>query len=228
MVLVVLVILARSTTMILVVLAHSTVVVSPRACVLVHPSSASRSCPLIQAVSIVSQHLLAIGSKDSMVKVIRPHHSRGHYNQRKAAKWTRIIVGVLKTCHSLGAMHRDLKLENFLLVNKDHDFSLKVVDFILSVFFKPGQTFTEVVRSPYYIAPKDLMKYYGPEADVWTAGVIVYILLSGVPPFWAGRPWICEHEVAPDRVLDPTILSRLKHFFAMNKLKKMACGHGKI
>lgn len=198
---------------------------------------------------------------------------RGHYSERKAAELTRIIVGVVETCHSLGVMHRDLKPENFLLVNKDDDFSLKAIDFGLSVFFKPGQIFTDVVGSPYYVAPEVLLKHYGPAADVWTAGVILYILLSGVPPFWAEtqqgifdavlkgyidfesdpwpiisdsakdlirkmicksprdrltahqvlcHPWICENGVAPDRALDPAVLSRLKHFSAMNKLKKMA------
>ncbi|GAB2267557.1 Calcium-dependent protein kinase 5 [Dionaea muscipula] len=198
---------------------------------------------------------------------------RGHYSERKAAELTKIIVGVVQTCHSLGVMHRDLKPENFLLVNKDDDFSLKAIDFGLSVFFKPGQTFSDVVGSPYYVAPEVLMKHYGPEADVWTAGVILYILLSGVPPFWAEtqhgifdavlkghidfdsdpwplisnsakdlirrmlcskpsqrltahqvlcHPWICENGVAPDRALDAAVLSRLKQFSAMNKLKKMA------
>ncbi|KAL2332571.1 hypothetical protein Fmac_020152 [Flemingia macrophylla] len=198
---------------------------------------------------------------------------RGHYTERKAAELTRIIVGVVEACHSLGVMHRDLKPENFLLVNKDDDFSLKAIDFGLSVFFKPGQVFTDVVGSPYYVAPEVLLKHYGPEADVWTAGVILYILLSGVPPFWAEtqqgifdavlkghidfdsdpwplisdsakdlirkmlcsrpserltahqvlcHPWICENGVAPDRALDPAVLSRLKQFSAMNKLKKMA------
>lgn len=64
---------------------------------------------------------------------------RGHYSERKAAELTKIIVGVVEACHSLGVMHRDLKPENFLLSNKDDDLSLKAIDFGLSVFFKPGK-----------------------------------------------------------------------------------------
>ncbi|KAF9594276.1 hypothetical protein IFM89_028933 [Coptis chinensis] len=59
-------------------------------------------------------------------------------NERKAAKLTRIVVEVIETCQSLGVMHRDLKPDNFVLVNKDNDFSLKAIDFGFSVFFKPG------------------------------------------------------------------------------------------
>ncbi|KAI9118762.1 hypothetical protein K1719_010207 [Acacia pycnantha] len=109
----------------------------------------------------------------------------GHYTERKAANLIRTIVGVVEACHSLGVMHRDLKPENFLFVNQQEDSPLKTIDFGLSVFFKPGDVFTDVVGSPYYVAPEVLRKRYGPEADVWSAGVILYILLSGVPPFWA-------------------------------------------
>ncbi|PSS12130.1 Calcium-dependent protein kinase [Actinidia chinensis var. chinensis] len=110
---------------------------------------------------------------------------RGRYSEREAAELTKIIIGVVEACHSLGVMHRDLKPDNFLLVNRDDDFSLKATDFGVSVFFKPGQVFTDVVGSPYYVAPEVLLKHYGPEADVWAAGVILYIMLSGVRPFWA-------------------------------------------
>ncbi|PAN48723.1 hypothetical protein PAHAL_9G401500 [Panicum hallii] len=111
--------------------------------------------------------------------------TKGNYSEQKAAELMRIIVGIIENCHSLGVMHRDLKPENFLLQDKDDDLSIKVIDFGLSVFFKPGEVFTEVVGSPYYIAPEVLQNHYGPEADIWTAGVILYVLLSGVPPFWA-------------------------------------------
>ncbi|KAG0592895.1 hypothetical protein KC19_1G288500 [Ceratodon purpureus] len=111
--------------------------------------------------------------------------AKGHYSERAAADMCRVIVNVVHRCHSLGVFHRDLKPENFLLASKDEDAPLKATDFGLSTFFKPGDVFQDIVGSAYYVAPEVLKRSYGPEADVWSAGVIVYILLCGVPPFWA-------------------------------------------
>lgn len=198
---------------------------------------------------------------------------RGHYSEKKAANLARTIVGVVETCHSMGVIHRDLKPENFLFVDETEDSPLKSIDFGLSAFFKPGEIFRDVVGSPYYVAPEVLLKRYGPESDVWSAGVIVYVLLCGVPPFWGEteqeifqevlhgdldlatppwtnisesakdlvrkmlvrnpkkrltahevlcHPWLQVDGVAPDKPLDPAVLSRLKQFLAMNKFKKMA------
>ncbi|KAK4758172.1 hypothetical protein SAY87_019473 [Trapa incisa] len=111
--------------------------------------------------------------------------SKGHYTERAAASLLRTIVQIVHTCHSMGVMHRDLKPENFLLLNKDENSPLKATDFGLSVFFKQGDLFKDIVGSAYYIAPEVLKRRYGPEVDIWSVGVMLYILLCGVPPFWA-------------------------------------------
>lgn len=111
--------------------------------------------------------------------------ARGHYTERAAAAVTRTIVEVVQLCHKHGVIHRDLKPENFLFATKKENSPLKAIDFGLSIFFKPGERFSEIVGSPYYMAPEVLKRNYGPEIDIWSAGVILYILLCGVPPFWA-------------------------------------------
>ncbi|KAM1340294.1 hypothetical protein ACFX2H_038709 [Malus domestica] len=111
--------------------------------------------------------------------------ARGHYSERAAANVARTVAEVVRMCHANGVMHRDLKPENFLFSNKKEHAPLKAIDFGLSVFFKPGEKFMEIVGSPYYMAPEVLKRNYGPEVDIWSAGVILYILLCGVPPFWA-------------------------------------------
>ncbi|GAB4855967.1 Calcium-dependent protein kinase 17 [Ancistrocladus abbreviatus] len=111
--------------------------------------------------------------------------AKGHYTERAAASLLRTIVQIVHTCHSMGVIHRDLKPENFLLLNKDENSPLKATDFGLSVFYKPGEQFKDIVGSAYYIAPEVLKRKYGPEVDIWSVGVMLYILLCGVPPFWA-------------------------------------------
>ncbi|XP_062083594.1 calcium-dependent protein kinase 17-like [Humulus lupulus] len=111
--------------------------------------------------------------------------AKGHYTERAAASLLRTIVQIVHTCHSMGVIHRDLKPENFLLLNKDENSPLKATDFGLSVFYKQGEVFKDIVGSAYYIAPEVLKRRYGPEVDIWSVGVMLYILLCGVPPFWA-------------------------------------------
>ncbi|KAM3340427.1 calcium-dependent protein kinase 13 [Capsicum galapagoense] len=111
--------------------------------------------------------------------------ARGHYTERAAVAVMRTIMEVVEVCHKHGVIHRDLKPENFLYANKKENSPLKAIDFGLSIFFKPGEKFSEIVGSPYYMAPEVLKRNYGPEIDIWSAGVILYILLCGVPPFWA-------------------------------------------
>ncbi|KAI6688400.1 hypothetical protein NL676_025228 [Syzygium grande] len=111
--------------------------------------------------------------------------ARGLYSEQEAARIGRQVVNVVHVCHFMGVMHRDLKPENFLFVSTREDAPLKIIDFGLSVFIEPGKVYRDFVGSAYYVAPEVLNKNYGKEIDIWSAGVILYILLGGSPPFWA-------------------------------------------
>ena len=110
---------------------------------------------------------------------------RGHYSEKDASEVFRVMIRTIAHCHNLGVMHRDLKPENFVLATKDQDAPIKAIDFGLSAYFEPGERFRDIVGSAYYVAPEVLKRNYSCEADIWSAGVILYILLAGVPPFWA-------------------------------------------
>ncbi|EOA34990.1 hypothetical protein CARUB_v10020082mg [Capsella rubella] len=109
---------------------------------------------------------------------------KGSYSEKEAANIFRQIVNVVHVCHFMGVVHRDLKPENFLLVSHEEHSPIKATDFGLSVFIEEGKVYRDIVGSAYYVAPEVLHRNYGKEIDVWSAGVMLYILLSGVPPFW--------------------------------------------
>ena len=80
-------------------------------------------------------------------------------------------------------MHRDLKPENILLEDTYEYDKIKLIDFGEAVHFKKGVPCTDMVGTPYYIAPEVLKRSYDEKCDIWSIGVITYILLSGTPPF---------------------------------------------
>ncbi|KAG6421005.1 hypothetical protein SASPL_117552 [Salvia splendens] len=112
--------------------------------------------------------------------------SRGGKYTEDDAKLVMIqILNVVSFCHLQGVVHRDLKPENFLFTSKEEDSTLKAIDFGLSDFVKPDERLNDIVGSAYYVAPEVLHRAYSTEADVWSIGVIAYILLCGSRPFWA-------------------------------------------
>ncbi|CAD6341111.1 unnamed protein product [Miscanthus lutarioriparius] len=109
---------------------------------------------------------------------------RGCFSEHEAAVLFRYLMEVVAHCHSKGIVHRDLKPENILLVSKSPSSPIKLADFGLATYIQPGRRLSGMVGSPFYIAPEVLSGGYNEAADVWSAGVILYILLSGIPPFW--------------------------------------------
>merc|ERR1711953_294938 len=88
--------------------------------------------------------------------------------------------------HQNYIMHRDLKPENWLLASEGEDMqrtNLKLIDFGLSKRFTPGEFASTKAGTPYYVAPEVLEGRYAEKSDIWSIGVIMYILLCGNPPF---------------------------------------------
>lgn len=109
----------------------------------------------------------------------------GKYSEEDAKVVVAQILSIVAFCHLQGVVHRDLKPENFLFTTNDEDAQLKAIDFGLSDFVRPDGRLNDIVGSAYYVAPEVLHRSYSIEADVWSIGVITYILLCGSRPFWA-------------------------------------------
>ncbi|GJN19865.1 hypothetical protein PR202_gb07179 [Eleusine coracana subsp. coracana] len=109
----------------------------------------------------------------------------GRYQEGDAKLIVEQILSVVAFCHLQGVVHRDLKPENFLFSTKDEHSPMKIIDFGLSDFIRPDERLNDIVGSAYYVAPEVLHRSYSTEADMWSVGVITYILLCGSRPFWA-------------------------------------------
>ncbi|CAI9295586.1 unnamed protein product [Lactuca saligna] len=109
----------------------------------------------------------------------------GRYTENDAKSIVVQILSVASFCHLQGVVHRDLKPENFLFSTREEDSALKVIDFGLSDYARPDLRLNDIVGSAYYVAPEVLHRSYNVEADIWSIGVITYILLCGSRPFFA-------------------------------------------
>jgi calcium-dependent protein kinase len=109
----------------------------------------------------------------------------GHYSEEDASCLVRDILGAIAYCHDVvKIVHRDLKPENFLLLDKRDDAPIKIIDFGLSRFDdSPFGIMNTRVGSPYYVAPEVLQGAYTNKCDIWSIGVITYLLLCGFAPF---------------------------------------------
>ena len=110
---------------------------------------------------------------------------RGPFDEKYSAFIMYQLFSAINYCHKMHIVHRDLKPENILIVDKDRNGYpiIKVCDFGTSKIFQKGRAERKLVGSSYYIAPEVLSKHYNEKCDLWSCGVIMYILLSARPPF---------------------------------------------
>ncbi|XP_076372235.1 serine/threonine-protein kinase SIK3-like isoform X2 [Tachypleus tridentatus] len=147
--------------------------------------------------------------------------ANGRMNENEARKKFQQILGAVNYCHQKHVVHRDLKAENLLL---DADMNIKIADFGFSNYFEPGKRLSTWCGSPPYAAPElfEGKQYDGPKADIWSLGVVLYVLVCGALPFdgntlqslrtrvLAGKIRIpffmsseCEHLIRHMLIVDP-------------------------
>ena len=111
--------------------------------------------------------------------------SQGFFSELDAAHIMKQILSAVNYLHSKQIVHRDLKPENIMLTNKpiDNKFEIKIIDFGTATMYEPSQPLTKFIGTSYYIAPEVIKENYNEKCDVWSCGIILYILLCGYPPF---------------------------------------------
>jgi len=111
-------------------------------------------------------------------------HARKRFSEQWVAKLVYRMVGVLRYLHENHITHRDLKLENWLFRSKEDDDEIVLIDFGLSHKYRNHEHMHKKVGTSYYVAPEVLKgDYMGVQADMWSLGVIAYMLLGGCAPY---------------------------------------------
>jgi hypothetical protein len=108
--------------------------------------------------------------------------AHGRLRERAARKFARQIGSALDYCHHNNIVHRDLKIENILISNNGN---IKIIDFGLSNLYSPHRHLSTFCGSLYFAAPELLNAklYTGPEVDIWSFGIVLYVLVCGKVPF---------------------------------------------
>ena len=109
--------------------------------------------------------------------------NEGNPTEHRTAYFFRQVLAAVSYCHSLGVTHRDLTLDHLLLETRSPSAALKVIDFGTAAYFDTSKRLTRKYGTTFYIAPEVLRHSYSEKCDLWSCGVILYILLSGSPPF---------------------------------------------
>ncbi|CAD8061384.1 unnamed protein product [Paramecium sonneborni] len=104
--------------------------------------------------------------------------------EKEIASYMKQILSAVSYCHSKGIVHRDLKPENILFDSKSQGATLKIIDFGASAKLVNDEKLNKRIGTPFYVAPEVLNGSYDEKCDIWSLGVLLYILLCGYPPFF--------------------------------------------
>ena len=111
---------------------------------------------------------------------------RNHFSESETAFVIHQILGAIRYCHKMRVIHRDIKPENVMITKREINgyLHVKLIDFGTAKIFAEGNKQRGLVGSSYYIAPEVIQGKYDELCDEWSIGVIMYIMLTGMPPFY--------------------------------------------
>jgi len=145
----------------------------------------------------------------------------GPIQESQAAALMKNLLEAVAHCHRLGVAHRDIKPDNILFDSADN---LKLADFGSAEWFGDGRSMSGVVGTPYYVAPEVLLgREYDEKVDVWSCGVILYIMLAGIPPFYGDSAAEIFEAVVRANLRFPSRIFRTVCPAAKDLLRKMIC-----
>lgn len=105
------------------------------------------------------------------------------FSESKICSYVRMMLSAIKYCHDHQVVHRDIKLENFVFENESSESPLKLIDFGFSRHFRKSELMSRSVGTCYYVAPEVVDGEYDNKCDIWSLGVVTYVLFTGCPPF---------------------------------------------
>ena len=158
---------------------------------------------------------------------------KGPFDETYCAYVMYQIFSAINYCHKMNIIHRDLKPENILIVDRDKNNypRVKICDFGTSKMVEKGAVQKKLVGSSYYIAPEVLKKHYNEKCDIWSCGVILYILLSARPPFGGDsdseimeRVAIGQYDIEskPFNKISKSAIDLIKKLLVMNVDKRIS------
>jgi calcium-dependent protein kinase len=111
---------------------------------------------------------------------------RNKFSELETAFVIHQILGAIRYCHKMRVIHRDIKPENVMITERESNgyLHVKLIDFGTAKIFSEGNMQRGLVGSSYYIAPEVIKGKYDESCDEWSIGVIMYIMLTGMPPFF--------------------------------------------